>query len=123
MGWTCLIVDDESDTCWAIEHVLGRCAIRCTRALTAAAALGQMQPGAFDLAILDVKLPDLDGIELARLIRVIDPRLPILVVSGYFYRHDATIEQAQAEGLILDFIAKPFQHQELTQAVERALAR
>jgi DNA-binding NtrC family response regulator len=112
MGWTCLIVDDESDTCWAIEHVLGRCAIRCTRALTAAAALGQMQPGAFDLAILDVKLPDLDGIELA-----------LLVVSGYFYRHDATIEQAQAEGLILDFIAKPFQHQELTRAVERALAR
>jgi DNA-binding NtrC family response regulator len=119
---TCLIVDDEPDTCWALEHILGRRAMRCERALTAAAALDQMRRRSFCLAFLDVKLPDLDGLELARQIHAIDPALPIIVVSGYFYKYDATIQQAQAEGLIRDFIGKPFLHDELICAVERALS-
>ncbi len=118
---TCLIVDDEPDTCWVLEHILRRRAMRCERALTAAAALDQMHRRSFCLAFLDVKLPDLDGLELARRIHAIDPALPIIVVSGYFYRHDATIQQAQAEGLIRAFIGKPFLHDELLCAVERAL--
>ena len=119
---TCLIVDDELDTCWALEHILRRCAIRCERALTAAAALDQMRWRSFTLAFLDVKLPDLDGLELARQIRAIDPALPIILVSGYFYKDDAAIQHAQAEGLIRDFIGKPFLHDELMRAVERALS-
>src|SRR5574341_2246643 len=101
---TCLVVDDEPDTCWALEHILSRSAMRAERALTAAAALDQVRRRSFTLAFLDVKLPDLDGLELARRIRAIDPALPIIVVSGYFYKHDATIQQAQADGLIRDFI-------------------
>jgi DNA-binding NtrC family response regulator len=119
---TCLIVDDEPDTCWALEHILGRCAMRCERALTAAAALDQMRGRSFSLAFLDIKLPDLDGLELARQIRALDPALPIIVVSGYFYKDDAAIQHAQAEGLIRDFIGKPFLHGELRRAAERALA-
>ena len=116
------MVGDEPDTCWALEHILGRRAIRCERALTAAAALDQMRGRSFNLAFLDINLPDLDGLELARQIRALDPALPIIVVSGYFYKHDATIQQAQAEGWIRDFIGKPFLHSELVGALERALS-
>jgi DNA-binding response OmpR family regulator len=52
------MVDDEPDTCWALEHILGRRAIRCERALTAAAALDRMRGRSFNLAFLDIKLPD-----------------------------------------------------------------
>ncbi len=117
----CLIVDDEPDACWALEHILGRRAIRCERAMTGAAALEQVRRSSFALAFLDVKLPDLDGLELAQQIRAIDPALPIIVVSGYFYRHDAAVQRAQAEGLIRDFIGKPFLHAELLRAVESVL--
>jgi DNA-binding NtrC family response regulator len=52
------MVDDEPDTCWALEPILGRRAIRCERALTAAAALDRMRGRSFNLAFLDIKLPD-----------------------------------------------------------------
>lgn len=119
---TCLIVDDEPDAGWALEHILRPCAIRLERALTAMDALELMRSRAFSLALLDVKLPDLDGLELARRIRAIDPVLPIILISGYFYKDDAAIQQAQARGLIRDFIGKPFLHAELMRAVARALA-
>jgi CheY-like chemotaxis protein len=119
---TCLIVDDEPDAGWALEHILRPCAIRLERALTAMEALDLMRGRSFSLAFLDVKLPDLDGLELARRIRAIDPALPIILISGYFYKDDAAIQQAQAEGLIRDFIGKPFLHAELMRAVARALA-
>jgi FixJ family two-component response regulator len=48
--------------------------------------------------------------------------LPIIVVSGYFYKDDATIQQAQTEGWIRDFIGKPFLYDELVGALERALS-
>jgi CheY-like chemotaxis protein len=119
---TCLIVDDEPDAGWALEHILRPCAIRLERALTAMEALELMRGRSFSLAFLDVKLPDLDGLELARRIRAIDPLLPIILISGYYYKDDAAIQQAQAEGLIRDFIGKPFLHAELMRAVARALA-
>ncbi len=118
---TCLVVDDEPDAGWALEHILRPCAIRLERALTAMEALELMRRCSFSLAFLDVKLPDLDGLELARRIRAIDPLLPIILISGYFYKDDAAIQQAQAEGLIRDFIGKPFLHAELMRAVARAL--
>jgi CheY-like chemotaxis protein len=122
-GLTCLIVDDEPDAGWALEHILRPCAIRLERALTAMEALELLRGRSFSLALLDVKLPDLDGLELARRIRAIDPVLPIILISGYFYKDDAAIQQAEAEGLIRDFIGKPFLHAELMRAVARALPR
>ena len=119
---TYLVVDDEPDAGWALEHILRPCAIRLERALTPMEALELMRRCSFSLAFLDVKLPDLDGLELARRIRVIDPLLPIILISGYYYKDDAAIQQAQAEGLIRDFIGKPFLHAELMRAVARALA-
>ncbi|MDP2999730.1 MAG: response regulator [Bryobacterales bacterium] len=118
---TCLIVDDEPDAGWALEHILRPSAIRLERALTAMEALERMRGRTFSLAFLDVKLPDLDGLELARRIRAIDPLLPIILISGYYYKDAAAIQQAQAEGLIHDFIGKPFLHAELMRAVARAL--
>jgi CheY-like chemotaxis protein len=120
---TCLIVDDEPDAGWALEHILRPCAIRLERALTAGEALRLVRGRSFSLAFLDVKLPDLDGLELARRIRAIDPALPIILISGYYYQDDAAIQQAQTEGLIRDFIGKPFLHAELMRAVASALPR
>ena len=118
----CLIVDDEPDTCWALEHVLGKQGLRTRHSLSAEYALREVQQRHYALALLDAKLPDMDGLELARRIRVIDPGILIIVVSGYFYQDAPIIQEAQATKLIQDFVAKPFQHEEITRAVRRALA-
>jgi DNA-binding NtrC family response regulator len=119
-----LIVDDEPDACWALERILERQrATRCRRAATAEAALGEVRRGSFALALLDAKLPDMDGLELARHIRVIDGALPIIIVSGYFYHDDVAIQTALKQGLIQCFVAKPFRHEEIARAVAQAIKK
>jgi len=74
----------------------------------------------FRLAFLDAKLPDMEGLDLARRIRKLDPAVPIVMISGYFYRDDDAIQKAVAEGLISSFIGKPFDHDEILKAIEIA---
>ncbi len=119
---TCLIVDDDPDMCWALEHVLREQGLGTRRALSAEQALQEVRQWPYALALLDAKLPDMDGLDLARRIRVIDPGIPMIVVSGYFYEDAPSIQQAQASKLIQDFVAKPFQHEEIRRAVRKALA-
>lgn len=118
----CLIVDDEPDTCWALEHVLRKQGLRTRHALSAEQALREVQERPYALALLDAKLPDMDGLELARRIRIIDPAISMIVVSGYFYQDAPSIQEAQATKLIQDFVAKPFQHEEIRRVVRKALA-
>jgi len=118
----CLIVDDEPDTCWALEHVLQKQGLASRCALRGAQALREIRQGGYAVALLDAKLPDMDGLELARRIRAIEPGVRIIVVSGYFYCDDAAIREAEASGLIQGFIGKPFLHAEIVRAVQGALA-
>lgn len=115
-----LIVDDEPDMCWALEHILKKNAFLSKRALTGQEALNLIEADRFQLAFLDAKLPDMEGLELARRIRKRDPAVSIVIVSGYFYRDDDAIQKALAEGLISSFIGKPFDHDEILKAIEIA---
>ena len=117
-----LVVDDDPDVCWALEHVLAHLGVRCIRALDGRTALRAARLNRLALALLDAKLPDIDGLELARKIRLVDPRILVLVVSGYFYKDDPVIETAMAQRLIHGFIEKPFSHAEVIQTVNEALS-
>ncbi len=116
-----LIVDDDPDICWALEHVLHGLGVRCIRALDGQSALQAVQVSHLALALLDAKLPDIDGLELAQHIRMAQPGIPIVVVSGYFYKDDPAIEDALKQGLIQGFIEKPFSHAEVVAMVKGVL--
>ena len=118
----CLIVDDEPDTCWALKHVLEKQGVHSRLALRAEQALEEVRRFPYALALLDAKLPDLDGLELARRIRTLRPGIPIIVVSGYFYSDDPAIQAALGTGLIQGFVSKPFLHADIARAVDRAIA-
>jgi len=117
-----LVVDDDPDICWVLEHVLGRLAVKCIRAIDGQSALQAARHNRLALALLDAKLPDMDGLELARQIRTSDPRVPVLVVSGYFYKDDPAIQAALGQGLIRGFVEKPFSHPEIMAVIETALS-
>ena len=112
-GELILIVDDEPDMCWALEHLLNKRGYTTRKALSAQEALKLMDQHRFACAFLDAKLPDMDGLELARRIREIAPETRIIMVSGYFYRDDVFIQDAISHGLIRDFISKPFLQEEI----------
>ncbi|MCK9376305.1 MAG: response regulator [Syntrophobacterales bacterium] len=114
-----LIVDDEPDMCWALEHILSKSGYVTHKALTGQEALHLMQAHHFRSVFLDAKLQDMDGLELARSLRLQDPDIKIIMVSGYFFRDDLSIQKALSQGLIHGFISKPFLQEEILLAIQR----
>jgi len=121
-GEVFLIVDDEPDLCWALEHILKRTGIRLEKALSGREALELVEPDRFPLAFVDAKLPDMEGLDLARRIREVDSAIRMVMISGYFYKEDVDVQEALAEGLICGFVGKPFLHEEIHRAIEIARA-
>jgi DNA-binding NtrC family response regulator len=113
-----LIVDDEPDMGWALEHLLNHRGFATRKALSAREAMNLLGQHRFSCAFLDAKLPDMDGLELARRIRELAPGTRIIMVSGYFYRDDVSIQEAISQKLIIDFISKPFLQEEILRVLE-----
>jgi CheY-like chemotaxis protein len=116
-----LVVDDDPDICWALDHLLGGLGARCIRALDGQSALQAAQLNRPALAMVDAKLPDMDGLDLVRKILRAAPGVPVLMVSGYFYKDDPAIQAALEQGLICGFVEKPFSHAAIIAAMETAL--
>jgi DNA-binding NtrC family response regulator len=114
----CLIVDDEPDLCWALERLLTSKGWPCQVAQTAQAALDLVKSHQFRLAFLDVTLPDMNGLDLAKCLRKSDPLLRIVILSGYLSNEAATVAVARREGLISAYFKKPFSHEEILQIIQ-----
>lgn len=116
-----LVVDDDPDICWALDHLLGGLGARCIRALDGQSALQAAQLNRPAFAMVDAKLPDMDGLDLVgKLLRAV-PGIPVLMVSGYFYKDDPAIQAALGQGLICGFVEKPFSHAAIIAAMETTL--
>ena len=112
-----LIVDDEPDVCWALTRILGTCGIRAVVTASAQEALRLARRERFLLAFVDAKLPDGEGLDLARRMRDVAPRLRTVLISGYYYRDDSAVADALAAGIIDGFVSKPFRHDEIRRLV------
>ena len=115
-----IIIDDEPDMLWALENMLLKHGHVVRKADKASEALSLMAKEKFDIALLDAKLPDMEGLELAARIKELDHSISIIMISGYYYRDDDHMKKAMDSGLILNFVAKPFDHTLLLELVESA---
>ena len=116
-----LVVDDEPDMCWALENILKREGYRITSAMSGRKALRVAKKGDFKIAFIDVKIPDIEGIRLSRLLREIAPAIQVILISGYLYQDDNAVQQGLEEGMYAGFIGKPFDLDEIRLAVKKAL--
>src|SRR5208283_1138306 len=115
-----MIVDDEPDMCWALKNILKKSGYNCEKALSGREAMRLLKSQKFHMAFLDVKLPDIEGLELARRIKSVDSDVRIIMISGFCYMDDPAIQKAVQEGLISSFVAKPFLHEEIIKSIELA---
>lgn len=118
---TVLIIDDEPDMCWALEGLLSVSGFASTTALNGHEALERIRSEHFSLVFLDAKLPDVEGLELAKQIRILNPSVHIVMISGYFYKDDISVQEALSGGLICGFIAKPFLHEDIFRTIDTFL--
>jgi DNA-binding NtrC family response regulator len=113
-----LVVDDEPDMVDNCARILGRLGYDCLTATDARRALHLLESERPDLLLTDLKMPELDGMQLLRRAHELDPALPVLIVTAF-----ATIESAVAavrEGAF-DYLPKTFSVDQIRVAVERAL--
>ena len=80
--------------------------------------LDTLLKGQYDLALLDMKLPDMDGMEVLHIVRQDKPGVYVIVMTGYSTVNNAV--QAMKLGAF-DYLAKPFTDDELIMAVEKAI--
>jgi DNA-binding NtrC family response regulator len=116
-----LVVDDEPEICWALGKLLRDEGYNVTVTQHRKEAMEKTSECEFSVALLDAKLLETDGLDLARKMRSRNKRLPILLISGYYSRDDTTIQKIINDGIISEFIAKPFEHDKVIKAVERTL--
>ena len=115
-----LVVEDEPDICWALERVLDSMGYVSATATNGKHALRLTKRRSFRLALVDAKLPDVDGIELAEQLQKHQPDLPVILISGYFYEDDDTVQQSISTGSICGFVGKPFALSQVREAITRA---
>lgn len=112
-----LIVDDEQDITSVLSDVLSDKGYSTTMAHNGRQALETFNADPFDLVITDLKMPEMDGLELLSKLRQQNPEAVVIMMTGY-----ATVETA-VEALktgAYDYILKPFKVSELLQVVDRA---
>ena len=117
-----LIVDDEPDVCWVIENILASKGLRCQTALTVQAALDLMKGHRFHLAILDVALPGMNGFELAKHLREIDPSMRLVFISGCFPENPGITAQIPNGERFCAWITKPFLNEKILEVIEELTA-
>jgi len=113
-----LVVDDEKFFREAIRDVLDRAELGCVVAADGAEALEAAGDESLGVVILDIRLPDMSGLEVFRQLREIRPDLRVIILSAH--TDQETVLEALRLGAF-DYLAKPIHEEELTLAVRRAL--
>jgi ligand-binding sensor domain-containing protein/signal transduction histidine kinase/CheY-like chemotaxis protein len=117
-GYSILLVEDDALVAQVVQGQLQARGHAVTHAAHALDALAAAQAKAFDLALLDLDLPGIDGIELARLLRSLGHPLPLLALTA---RTDPQAEPMALAAGMEGFLRKPIEGERLARAIAGVL--
>lgn len=115
-----LAIDDETVICAACELVLSERGHAVAARNDGKSGLEAIREDTYDLVLLDMKLPDMDGMEILKAAQEERPGLCIIVMTGYSSISNAV--EAIKQGAD-NYLAKPFTDDELIGAVEKAFRK
>jgi two-component system response regulator HydG len=117
-GNNVLVVDDDNAVCRIVERMLSHEQYQVQTSQSVADALRVIEQKPFDAYVMDYKLPDGSGLDVAERIRSKGSEVPIILISGY----DTTLVASRAEKLnIFDYLQKPFSQEMICLALEKAI--
>ncbi|SPD75837.1 Response regulator receiver domain protein (CheY-like) [uncultured Desulfobacterium sp.] len=115
-----LLVDDEEGYVNVLSKRMTKRRIEVTPALSGGEAIRILRKQDFDVVILDLKMEDMDGIEVLKIIKKMIPELPVVMLTGH------GSEKAAREGLThgaYDYLTKPCELDDLLKKIREACGR
>jgi DNA-binding NtrC family response regulator len=115
-----LLVDDEVGFVDVLSKRLSKRDMVVTAAYSGTEAIQALRKQDFDVAVLDLKLEDMDGIEILRIFKKLVPSMPVIMLTGH------GSEQAAQEGLAcgaFDYLTKPSDLEDLIVIINQAVKR
>jgi len=109
-----LLVDDEAGFVNVLSKRIRRRNIEVTVAFSGAEAIQALRGREFDVAVLDLKMEDMNGLEVLKIFRIMDPKLAVIMLTGH-----GSAEAAQ-KGIELgayDYLTKPCELEELLKKI------
>lgn len=113
-----LVVDDEEIVCKSCSRILAQRGHNVRTVLSGREALRKVEEDKFDVLIADWKMPEIDGMEVLRIVKKNHPEIVVIMITGY-----PTVESAvKAMRLgVSNYVPKPIDPNELAQVLQRAL--
>jgi DNA-binding NtrC family response regulator len=115
-----LVIDDEIVICQACRMILIEEGCLVQEQATGEDGLQALANGIFDVVLLDLKLPDMDGMDILKKLHQQKPDVPVIVMTGY---STVSIAVEAMKSGAADYLSKPFTDEELIEVVERAQQR
>jgi DNA-binding response OmpR family regulator len=115
-----LLVDDEAGYVSVLTKRMSKRGINVTAALSGSAAIQTLRKQSFDVSVLDLKMEDMDGIEVLKIFKKMDPEMPVIMLTGH------GSETAAREGIEFgahDYLTKPCDLEELIRKVREVARR
>ncbi len=115
-----LLVDDEAGYVAVLAKRMTKRNIEVTTALSGTEAIQVLRRQNFDAAVLDLKMEDMDGIEVLKVFKKMDPAMPVIMLTGH------GSETAAREGIecgAYDYLTKPCDLEELIAKIKQAAGR
>jgi DNA-binding response OmpR family regulator len=117
-----LVVDDESDICMVYQIVLEDAGFECISYTDSVKALQEFRPNYYDLILLDIKMPVLNGFELCKKIRALDKNVHIIFITASEAYYEKFRGQHFPELAKISYIQKPVGNDELVRLVNMIVA-
>jgi DNA-binding NtrC family response regulator len=119
-GTNVLVVDDDNAVCRIVQRMLSDQHYQVQTSQSVADAILAIEQKFFDAYVIDFKLPDGSGLDVAERVRSKGSEAPIILMSGY----DASSVTSRAEKFsISDFLQKPFSRETICNAVKKAIGK
>jgi DNA-binding NtrC family response regulator len=118
-GTKILVVDDEAVIREGLRRILeGGAAFQVETCKNGHGAIERLQEEDFDLVITDLKMPGMSGIEVVKVIKTLQPEVPVIIITG-FATVDTAVEAMKCGAV--DYVAKPFTPEQILDKVGKAL--
>lgn len=113
-----LVIDDDEKVLGIYQELLKQRGLTVTTCSHSAEAVPRLKADAYDVVLLDIRMPGIEGTDLLPLIKKIRPDLPAIIVSAYC--DDTNRGYYHALGAF-EIVSKPFSHEVLFDAISRAI--